>query len=230
LGNSFGISAASSDNPDSFEVFKFVVTTESHSPDINAVDPKIDFQGKTAQVPIGNSKGGAPVPVNKQGDGDIPAFSDPPEAAASEFKSSDAQFADLHNRLQAMMKHIHALHRSIPDSGSIALLKSDIAAVSSQLSTLSRIESIEKKLDAIQADVKQTKSDLHGALDRRFMGLKTDITESHGKTVESLMGHIGENRTGLWGILCVVLLVQGGLGGAYLAYKRRIKNGPKKYL
>jgi hypothetical protein len=44
LGYNFGITAASAENPDSFEIMQFVTTTEQHTPDIQ--DPN---QGQNQQ-------------------------------------------------------------------------------------------------------------------------------------------------------------------------------------
>ena len=242
IGSKFGLSAASAENPDSFEIFKFVLTTESHTPDVN--DPNAHLHeygtgsGSGAQVAMGNSKGtrgarGLQEAKLQQmaADGDIPSFKDlvdPPEAPAESFKSSDAQFADLHNRIQAMMKHISALNRDVQAFGvdETKRLENILAAAEKLNKRFDTLENFEKKLDSIQTDIRQTKSDVHNVIDRNFAGLKNEVRDSHGK----VLGHIGENRTGIWGFLFVVFLSQGVLVGAYVWIKRRKANGPKKYL
>ncbi|KAH8595040.1 concanavalin A-like lectin/glucanase domain-containing protein [Bisporella sp. PMI_857] len=244
IGYNFGLTAASTENADSFEVFKFVVTTESHTPDI--VDPHADphagwgeytgahhqeFENvKPLKQQGGNSKGAR----NHAKDGDIPTYSfdDPPDAPASQFKNSDAQFADLHNRLQAMMKHINALANEIQSSRSFTTHAQDgvqaaLTRLEQSISKLDYMTTFEKKLDSIQADVRQTKADLHNALDRHVAGLRNDVRENH----VNVLGGIAEHKTGIAGFLLVVFGSQALLVGAYVWYKRRKANGPyKKYL
>ncbi|KAG9247247.1 concanavalin A-like lectin/glucanase domain-containing protein [Calycina marina] len=228
LGYSFGLSSASAENPDSFEIFKFVVTTESQTPEIldTNADPHASFHEYTGvnQHDIENHA--------KPGDMPTFTFNDPPEAPASEFKNNDAQFADLHNRLQAMMRHISALSQEIQSSRSFTTHSQDgvqaaFARLEDTMSKLDFIPEFEKKLDAVQADVRQTKADLHNALDRHVAGLKNDVRVNHA----NVLGGIAEHKTGIAGFLFVVFGSQAVLVGAYLWYKRRKVNGPyKKFL
>lgn len=242
LGYNFGLSAASAENPDSFEVFKFVVTTESDTPDV--VDPNADphsgFHQYTGinhheiEPPRGNSKGARnnEIPTFNHDTPNNYNFDDPPDAPASQFKNSDVQFADLHNRLQAMMKHISALSQEVSSARAFNTHAQDgvqaaLTRLEQSVSKLDSLSSLEKKLDSIQADVRQTKADLHNALDRHVAGLRNDVRENHGK----VLGGIAEHRTGIAGFLFVVFGSQALLVGAYVLYKRRKANGPyKKYL
>lgn len=81
----FGVTAASSDPPDSFEVFKFAVS-ESGSPAAG----RQSYSG--SQQPIVNTG-------NSAGEGS--------------FASSSAQFDDLHNRIQALSKSLDGLSADI---------------------------------------------------------------------------------------------------------------------
>lgn len=83
---SFGISAATAETPDSFEAFKFTLTTLPSTPQ----------RGNQAQQ--------APTETV------LPTLAD---ALASSFKSQDSQFEDLHNRLQVLAHAMDALYREI---------------------------------------------------------------------------------------------------------------------
>lgn len=83
---SFGISAATAETPDSFEAFKFTLTTLPST-------PQQDNQAQ--QAPTGTA---------------LPTLAD---ALASSFKSQDSQFEDLHNRLQVLAHAMDALYREI---------------------------------------------------------------------------------------------------------------------
>jgi len=133
--------------------------------------------------------------------GDIPAFSDPPDVAASSIKDQAAQFADLHNRLQAMMKHISSLSRDLTQAQTTSTnafnnFASDVKRLESQLSKLDYLAAMDKKLDSIQNDVRQTKADLHNALDRHVAGLRNEVRDNHGRVLEGLR----RMRRALWAI------------------------------
>ncbi len=182
LGYNFGITAASAENPDSFEVFKFVTTTESHTPDVHDSNAGIQNQ-RMSRPPVANnipSPNQAPNPGFSPNN-DIPSFSDPPEAPASQYKSSAEQFSDLHNRLQAMMRSINALHKANDLYSQQAAVRHEdlMGHIVRQENALERIEVLMKKLEEVQRDVKQTKSDLHNALDNHVAGLRGEVTRTH---------------------------------------------------
>jgi mannose-binding lectin 1 len=181
LGYNFGITAASAENPDSFEIFKFVTTTESHTPDIQ--DPNAGIQNqRMSPPPVRNN-----IPTSDQAQGpgfspnDIPSFSDPPEAPASQYQSSAEQFSDLHNRLQAMMRNINALHKANDMYSQQAAVRHEdlMGHIARQENALERIEALMKKVEEVQKDVRQTKSDLHNALDNHVAGLRGEVTRTH---------------------------------------------------
>ena len=226
LGYYFGLTSASADTPDSFEVFKFISTTDLHTPDVQ--DPnasnKQQYMGSVAEQHSSNQQQ-SPNP------GAFSAFSDLPEVDAKEIRSSDAQFADLHNRLQAMTKHISAMNRELVQYKQQASIQNEnIAAQLSRLESstgrLDYLAAIEKKLDNMQTDVRQTKSELHNSLDRHAAGLKTAVIEGH----QSMLGTVAASAPRVGMFVFVVLGSQALLVGAYLVYKRRKANGPKKYL
>ncbi|KAH9210739.1 concanavalin A-like lectin/glucanase domain-containing protein [Leptodontidium sp. 2 PMI_412] len=218
LGNNFGITAASGENPDSFEVFKFVTTTESHTPDIQ--DPA---QQGSQQI-LGSDMHGRAEDKPK---GDIPAYSDPPDEAASKYTSSNEQFADLHNRLQSMMKQISAstrdaTHFSTQMQKTTELLAERLARIEASLGEL---HSLRERIDAIQADVRQTKSDLHNQLDRHVANIQGEVRNTHNNLTGKL-----EEGSGIGKFIVVVVGSQVVLVGAYLLYKRRRTGNHMKYL
>lgn len=218
LGYSFGISAASAENPDSFEVFKFVLTTESHTPDVQ--DPNAESYQQFG--------GAGEAQSNNQDSGTIPAYKDDPEVPAEEIKSQEAQFADLHNRLQAMTKHISALNRDMNRYQASA--RSESQRLNEQLSRLETkldaLPGMERKIGEIQGDVRQTKIDLHNSLDRQFTSLKSTVRDTHS----SVLGTLATSAPSVALYVFVVLGSQALLVVAYILYKRRKMNGPKKYL
>ncbi|KAH7348344.1 concanavalin A-like lectin/glucanase domain-containing protein [Rhexocercosporidium sp. MPI-PUGE-AT-0058] len=218
LGNNFGLTAASAENPDSFEVFKFVTTTESHTPDIQ--DP--NHQG--GQQILGSEMHGR---AEERPHGEIPAYSDPPDESAAKYTSSFEQFADLHNRLQSMMKQISAstrdaTHFSTQMQKTTELLAERLARIEASVGEL---HSLRERIDAIQADVRQTKSDLHNQLDRHVANIKGEVRDTHS----SLTGTL-EKGSGIGKFVVVVVGSQVVLVGAYLMYKKRRAGNHMKYL
>ncbi|RDL34452.1 Concanavalin A-like lectin [Venustampulla echinocandica] len=225
LANFFGISAASAETPDSFEVFKFVTTTDTPSPDI-AGQRLVEQQHQYGSAE--NAGQQQQQQQQQQGDGTIPAFSDMPDTAAEKYTSGAEQFADLHNRLQVMMKHISAISREVKDyqleenrrhDTIMAKLHSIEAAVKVQ-------EGTPNILKDIRSDVRQTKADLHEALNQHVAGLKVAVRDTH----HSVLGTLAKTGTGLGKLVLVVVGSQGLLLGVYVLYKRRRTNMPKKYL
>lgn len=214
-GYNFGITAASAENPDSFEVFKFIVTTESPTPD--AEDPNQSNQQESAAA---RAQRQAPISPNaNQG------FSSDPAS------SSEAQFAHLHNRLQAMMQQVSALNRDITQSQSTAAarastLEAQISRLERSAEKLDSLAAIDRKLNEIQADVRQTKAELHRAFEQQVSGLKTVVRDTH----HSMVGSLAESAPGIMGYFLVAIGSQALTVVAFLLYKRRKANGPKKYL
>ncbi|KAB8289815.1 hypothetical protein EYC80_010102 [Monilinia laxa] len=241
LGYVFGVTAASAENPDSFEIFKFVVTTDSHAPD----DQVQNHAGQNQQqFQAANNPPPNQQQNHQQNQGQDQKLDIPGETPASDYKSSDAQFADLHNRLQAMMKHITALNRDLSQyqanslsrtdtlNGNINSLTKTISHLESSLSKLESIPALERNLRDVANDVKSTKKELHEALDRHVLSLKQRVAESHG----SVLGTVGEglksNKSGVGyaGLAFVVVGSQVGLVVAYVLYKKRKNGGSKKFL
>jgi lectin, mannose-binding 1 len=184
LGYSFGITAVSAENPDSFEVFKFVTTTESHTPDIT--DPT--NQGISNSGMGASNQNTGDSAQNQAAPGDIPTYNDPPDAPASSYQSSAEQFYDLHNRLQAMMKHINSLSRiSETYQREASTRHEELAAQIGRMeASLGRLVEVQKKLDEVQSDVRQTKNDLHNALDRHVAGLRGEVRSTHSSELPLL--------------------------------------------
>lgn len=228
LGYNFGITAASAETPDSFEVFQFVTTTESHTPDVvreqndqlNVVEAQADYYASNQDQDQG---------------GDIPAFSDPPpDEPAEKFTSSAAQFADLHNRLQMMMKYLSTIHKDVrmEDSDQKAHYRDIVLRFDALTETIGNLKkltlSLEQRIDQISGDTAKTKNELHTALERHVAGLRTEVRGSKDVMLEGVerVGGIG-----LTGLLFVVVGSQALTAAAYVVYKRRKGSmGHMKYL
>ncbi|KAF4624879.1 hypothetical protein G7Y89_g13291 [Cudoniella acicularis] len=236
LGNYFGITAASAEIADSFEVFKFVTTTDSHTPDVvghsqQEYIPEVHGQPPAHEETQQNQDQHSKPPQNQEGQkdtGTIPAYSDADNTPASKYQSSAEQFADLHNRLQLMMKHISTMNRDIQEYQNLQNERHN--AIMTRLHSIEASVKIQEGTPSImrdiQSDVRQTKADLHNALDQHVAGLKTAVRDSH----HSVLGTLARTGTGLGKFVLVVVGSQCVVVAAYILYKRRKAGGPKKYL
>ncbi|KAL8858479.1 MAG: hypothetical protein Q9178_004977 [Gyalolechia marmorata] len=204
-GYYFGISAASADNPDSFEVYKFLTST---APGITRELPRRD--PPTQQPPSAMNQG---PPSDDQG---------------SRHTASDAQFAvqltDLQTRLQTLSQSLDNVFREVQQLASKSETRhqdlANKATSNEQLSAMNkRIQSIENTLQGYSG---------------QFSSIQSILKDSHSTLNEGLsqhMTHIISTKTPrMSSFIVVVIVFQLLLAGCYVLYKRRRANGPKKYL
>jgi lectin, mannose-binding 1 len=242
-GYNFGITAASADNPDSFEVFKMVVmTTDLHrDPHRQAVPSQEHQQQQTHQDQTKYSeadKAGTP-PIRFTRGGQQSTFEqeqwekDLPDEDASRFTTSKAQFEDLHNRLQGMNHHLSQIFRQCAQLGSIgekrheevSIQVGEIRGLMTKLDRIltfeDRIADLERELRSIHADIKQTVTNS----EQTVMYHVTGNLQGHHDTLSDVLKPKGHGRL-------IAVIVAGQLFSvvAFVIYKRRRANSPKKYL
>jgi lectin, mannose-binding 1 len=217
----FGITAASSEPPDSIEVFRLsTYSSSSTSP------PSTQNQDQPPPPPP-QSQQQSPFTQN-----DNPT-SDPKDTDPTTYSTSASQFADLHNRLQLLSHAVHNLFREI--SAHTAAEETRYNEILRQLPTAStmtnldhRIQNIEMMISALKTEVesgdhKSQFDRIHDRLEKTSKGISEHLPEALGMVVS--------NRSPRFGFLItVVVLVQVGLAVAYVIYKRRRAQAPKKYL
>ncbi|KAL8775393.1 MAG: hypothetical protein Q9209_000401 [Squamulea sp. 1 TL-2023] len=204
-GYYFGISAASADTPDSFEVYKFVTST---APGVTRELPRRDHPAQ--QPPSGSNAG---FPNSEHG---------------SPHASSDAQisvkFTDLQNQIQALSQSLDSVLREIQQLASKSEARhqdlSHKAMSNEQLGTMDkRIQSIEHTLQGYSG---------------QFSNIQSSLKDSHSTLNEGLTQHmthiISTKSPKMSSFVIVIILFQLLLAGSYVLYKRRRANGPKKYL
>ena len=172
--NHFGITAASSETPDSFEVFKFIVKTS------NAVSREEPRREK-------------PAPIENQGQGSQQASNeDLKDTPASSIKSQDAQFADLHNRLQVMNHAMDNLFREITKISSATQARQQDfqqnVGSGDQLKALDeRLQKIESGLEGIRKETKD--------YTMHFQDLHNTLKYRHDTLLESLPDAMGHSKS-----------------------------------
>ncbi|KAK0384860.1 hypothetical protein NLU13_7338 [Sarocladium strictum] len=233
-GNKIGITAATpEDNPDSFEVFKLTVLSEgagsytggNSNENANNINTNHDSHDNH-RSDAGRSKQRS-EPVD-----DDEAFEDSiPDEDADIFQTSKTQFRDLHNRMQATNHQIAALFRTISKfqtaegknhEATINLINS----LNSRLAGLDQLGELSQRVSDLEKEMRSMRNDLGRKIqanERNFKGMLGDHHATLSQTlIDSMPGH---KR-----LFAVVVGTQVLLAAAYIIYKRRKANSPKKYL
>jgi mannose-binding lectin 1 len=246
-GYHLGITAASADNPDSFEVFKLVTLTEDTNvktgqadsiPNDNPGSPQ-QHRADGQQVAYGRQgfsvgdKGSADTSQNTQ---DPNWDSDIPDAEADKISSSKAQFADLHNRLQSVNHHLSTIFRTIAtnvqtgekrhEETSVMLGELKGLLTSRIIDKLEKLDALEAKIGSLEREVKSVRNELAQKMKETEHAVKSVVSDKH----ETLSEHIRANAApGHTKLILAVFGSQLLLAAGYVVYKRR-KSTPKKYL
>lgn len=226
----------SGENPDSFEVNRLVITTQTYN-----------FDSGNQGLPVDNLDPGKNEAASQGPDGSVraPKVEYPPEIPEVDPDKIEQtrQFADLHNRMQAMMKHISALHRDYTSgrqeetqklsaihymlskqqygSGQGSGSSSSSAASDELLKTMDRrLQDMESKVNEMANTITHIKFAV--ADTGHIEDLKKSLKETH----TSLLSAVPRNG----GLILTILGSQALLVVAYLIYKRRRANSPKKFL
>lgn len=210
-GYHFGITAATPDNPDSFEVFKMLVRSDS-TVSSDAGDKTLHHDTQQHHKP---SAGGAAMP----------------DEPADHFKTSTAQFEDLHNRVQIIMHQIDGVSDSIGDlqhygSDLHVQTRKAIEALRSQLSTAHQTEELLHHVKDLDKEVRAMRDDLNKRFAAHHDTLYDYLSDHHA----SLADMVAASMPGHGKLIVIFVASQVLLVTAYVVYKRRRANSPKKYL
>ncbi|KAF2835695.1 putative lectin family integral membrane protein [Patellaria atrata CBS 101060] len=233
-GYYFGISAASAENPDSFEIHRFVAsTTASHTRE----EPQHHNAGQAEHhAPDQPSKFERRTPEDEHQQQVSPHDTIPrelPDVAAGTIKSQQDQFADLHNRLQIIDRHVQHLYREI-DSLNKALETSHEDIITHIIAGR-HTDHTESRLQVLQNTVDNIKKDIEGKDYREHLAnLHNAVREGHARLTESIpetMNHIVTTKAPKMHIFVFIVIgFQVMLLGSYIVYRRRRESSPKKYL
>ncbi|BDD55306.1 hypothetical protein MPDQ_007102 [Monascus purpureus] len=205
-GNTFGLTAATPENPDSFEIFKFILRSSETAPPV---------QQGSYQQPITDQ--------NVDGAG----------STGSESVASGAQLADLRARLELLSHASTNLVRDV--NGLSSKSDSRHAELLQQVATKEQLASLDARLQRIEDTLLTIKRDLEGKDYRsHFNQLQETLKSSHLNLAENLQGTLhtvitsSAPRMGFF--IFLIIAFQALLAGSYVIYKRRRANMPKKFL
>lgn len=244
-GYNFGITAASADSPDSFEVFKMVVLTEeskTHGSSsghegasggyAQAHDPPKNNYGRSGQTANNHN-------TNQHGQSnqviDDPYDNKIPDEEADKITSSKAQFADLHNRLQSVNHHLSTIFRQQAQYQSVGEQRHEelsimIGELKGLLTKLDTLTSLESKIQQLENDLKSVRRDVWNKVQDSENAVKNHLTDKHADLHEHVEEKLKEHvKSGHTKLILFIILGQVVLAGTYVWYKRR-RSLPKKYL
>ncbi|KAL1602244.1 hypothetical protein SLS59_004932 [Nothophoma quercina] len=237
----FGISASSAENPDSFEVHKFIVsTTNSHTREepVRQRFPDARNQQHQNQQPVQNqphqeSAQQAHAQQNSPPKKMASSQSIPPwiqDVLASNVKTDNDRFEDLHNRIQDIAHHVSAIYTAIESINELAEhrhneLMSRLAPIDDRSAHNVRLsESTKSTVEQVLRDLESKDyKELIAAMHRRI--------EDNHKDIPNVVKAVVQQHGLSWmSLLAIAFAVQVMVVGAYLVYKKRRGGAPKKYL
>ena len=173
--NYFGITAASSETPDSFEIFKFVVKTTTsvtrEEPNRQKFIPS-DNQNEASRQAAANSI---------------------PDSDAGSFKSQQEQFADLHNRLQLMSHSIDNLYREVSKYQNLAQGRHH--ETQTNLATREQMSSLDGRLQGIENSISRLSNDFRSKdYTGHFNDIHASLKARHDSLLEVLPGTMGHGK------------------------------------
>lgn len=241
-GYKWGITAATPENPDSFEIFKLVVMSEksgSGKADANANsnngnNGNKNQQRKPKQQQQKKKKKQQQKPKVQEDDSQFAARDDIPDETFDlddDLDTTASQLSDLHNRIQTVNQHASSIHRTLSKSQQTSdkrhgELTKMLGEIRSDLRRLEALGGIGKKLEALEKEVKGLKGEVANKMKASEKTLKSVLTDHH----DTIKDNIVAAAPGMWGLIGIIFASQIVLGGFYIWYKKRQNNMPKKYV
>ncbi|KAF2267421.1 concanavalin A-like lectin/glucanase [Lojkania enalia] len=226
-GYHFGITASSAENPDSFEIFKFTVSTTNaytrEEPNRQGYQPPVQQHD---QQPMKQKPSDPKLAETQQMLEDV---------LAANIRSQDDRFADLHNRIQIINHRVNDIYdilQKLEQANTYQFndIMSRIVPIDDRSSAMIRnVEKVERSTMEIQRDLeskdfKDMMNVLHNAIEDSHNALSRHIPVT--------MSHIVSQNRGpsMMSFLFIAVAIQVMVFGAYLLYKKRRNSAPKKYL
>ncbi|EAS28240.3 lectin family integral membrane protein [Coccidioides immitis RS] len=211
VGNTFGITASSTDYPDSFEVFKFALSVPRPGSDSGASQNQRSHQAQ--QPPVQRSN------TNQQ-------------ASADGLSGVQTQIKNIQDRLHTLSTSTERLLNDL------ALLSKKFDERNQELARNSanrdQVSSVDQRVMRLERMIERVQKDLAGKdYQRHFTKLEEALRHSHSGLLENLHDsshRILSSAPRMGFFIFLVVALQLSLAGAYVFYKKRRANMPKKFL
>lgn len=245
-GYQLGITAASADNPDSFEIFKLVVMTDNLRPEEDRQDATFQQQQQQQDGGMFGLDQAAQQQQQQQqkaqgmqsGRWNSEFSDDIDDADADAILSSKAQFTDLHTRLQSVNHHLSTIFRAVSKqdrvsearhseiTGQFSQMTGQFADLKGLLSRLDRLNDLENKISSLESEVRRLRGDVTAKVTSSERSIKGLVEDTHQTLHETVKKHAPQGHGLLIGVIVGSQLV---LVAGYVYYKKK-KSSPKKYL
>lgn len=226
-GYHFGITAATPDNPDSFEVFKLVVMSDST---VSSENKQNTHESQSSQhQPEGHHQGGQQQQPQQADDYDFSHLI--PDQSADVFQSSKEQFQDLHNRLQVATHQISSVFNAVSkhhqmDEQRHEEMREAMKSLRHELSALRQIGDLHAKVKDLEGEIRGMHNEMNRKLTIHGQSVEANLRDHHRSLVQTVADHTpSHGKLMMFFVGTQVVLVAG-----YIGYKRRKANSPKKYL
>lgn len=234
-GFKLGITAASADNPDSFEIFKMVVMSENVDPNQDASHQKVLSQDGVPQEGgfFGSAEAKDPpaYQAGSSGRWDSSFEDEIADADAGTYTSSAAQFADLHSRIQSTNHHLSTIFKRITQQDVVgetrhAEIAKQINDLKGLFSKLDKIDSLENKITSMETEMRKLKGDVTNKVNSAERSIKGVVKDTHAELHDTVREHAAPGHGRLIAVIVGSQLV---LVAGYVIYKKK-QSSPKKYL
>ncbi|KAH7308186.1 legume-like lectin family protein [Stachybotrys elegans] len=240
-GLHWGISAATPEQSDSFEIFKMVVMAETLQPReaVNANANTNNNAGMGTESPkeanppkMSGSSPGKRVPDPMMDDS---AFTEMiPDEDADIFQTSKAQFQDLHNRLQSTNHQLAAVYRTVNKHTQvderrhkeIKDLVEGLRTEIQQIQQSNQISELQRKFASLEKEIRGMRNDLSNKIQANERSVKGVLSDHHATMSQTIVDSMPRHTS----LVLMFVGFQVVLGVAYILYQRRVSAGPKKYL
>lgn len=214
-GYKFGITAATPETPDSFEIFKLVVMSDK------LIGGGSDYYSRHREPPKRDNNAD-----NEDGFDEGPNDED-----ADIFQTSKAQFQDLHNRLQSTNHQLSSVYRSVSrlhqvDAEHHKQLKALLVDMQTDLSNLKQVDDLTSRIQSLEREIRGMRSDLGKKMRENERSVKGYLSDHHATLSQTMLDSVpGHGK-----LIAIFILTQVVLAVAYVVYKTRKANSPKKFL
>jgi mannose-binding lectin 1 len=227
MGYNIGITAASADNPDTFEVFKLAVLTDSNQ---QQQEDRGQNRGRQQEDQTKLAVGGTGTGAEK----DLPedrSGVETTDKSADQTTSSKAQFKDLQNDLHNVNHQISNVIHQISQLGIVGERRHEeaskvLAEVRTLLLKLDKLDSLENKILNLEREIRTIRSDIGQKVKDNENAIKTFVGDTHSHLAQKVADHGSPGHARLYMVIIGSQLL---LLGGYVYYKTK-KSSPKKYL